>query len=75
MRSARVEEGTPRGKLMEEIEVLLFAHVAMVTKSKLFLNLFKFLQHFLRGEGDAINSLEVVVRVFSQPIGCRVLSD
>lgn len=75
MRSARVEEGTPGGKLMEEIEMLLFAHVAMVTKGKLFLNLFKFLKHFLSGEGDPINSLEVVVRVFSQPISGRVLSD
>jgi hypothetical protein len=66
--TVREPKSTPWRKLVEHEQFLLFAYISVVSLLKLFNSLFVFLHFFFGGERDTVDSLQIIVSVFCQPI-------
>lgn len=73
MRAVREEEAGAGRELVELEELLVFSYIPVVSFGELLLALDVLVELLLGGKGDSVDSLEVVIGVFAEPVGGGVL--
>ena len=75
MSALGVPECAARRYIKVSEELLLLSNDAMITLFCLFAEMNVFVHLLLRWERNGINTLQTIIRCFTEPVGCRVAHD